>query len=701
MDRLRARLKAVITRLSSLSPTVVATAALAFAGAMAVWFLSTTVFPYYSLNHDEGVYLQQADMLLAGRLFLKPPVEDVFLPWFFVEDGDRLYSKYTPVPAAIFALGKLAGSYRFALPAIAAANLALVAGVVGEAFDRRTGLVAAGIVLCSPLFLIDSAVFLPYAPTTALNLAFAFAYLRADRTGDLRWVAAAGAAVGLAFFARQYTAVLFALPFVAHALWTLRVEWRATLSKRTPTPTVKRQGTTAAVGLVGVTVTLGYNALMTGSPFVFPFHAFEPLDTVGFGKRRLTGYTVEYTLDRALDANRQVLELFVRNWLAGGVYTVALAAIGAAVATWRGVDGRQAALGGIGVTVVVGNVFFWGNYNILGEVGNGLVKVLGTRYHFDLLVPVAAFAAVGLVAVFDRLVDLATGEGRLLAHGVDDRWVQAAVALLLVVAMVPAGVATSNDLDRQIDRNMDTTRTYERVYDPFDGGPPANSLIFLPTPYGNWLNHPFQTMRNDPGYDGRAVYVMDQRVFEVADAFPDRNLYRYAYRGAWAPYDGSPDGARLQRVQDVSGPGVDLSTTVGVPDDAVAVTARLGTEDGSLYRVPTNFSGEVTVNVTVANGTVGFAERDGGADDVPDRFRIDDRENVLLTVFVDTGGGTGFTYRFDLPVQTGDDGTRALTPRVERCRAAHTCGGAAAHIPALAPEGVSVRTTLTARERNP
>ncbi len=184
-----------------------ATACIALAGALAAWLLATELFPYHSLNHDEGVYLQQAAMLLEGQLTLRPPVEDAFRPWFFVADGDRLYPKYAPVPAAMFALGEFLGGYRLALVGIAAAIPALVVGVVREVFDRPTGLLAGAFVLASPLFLVDASVFLPYAPTTVLNLLFAYGYFRADRTADRRWAALAGVAVGLAFFARPYTAL--------------------------------------------------------------------------------------------------------------------------------------------------------------------------------------------------------------------------------------------------------------------------------------------------------------------------------------------------------------------------------------------------------------------------------------------------------------------------------------------------------------
>ncbi|MFB6157167.1 MAG: ArnT family glycosyltransferase [Haloferacaceae archaeon] len=662
-----------------------ATAAVAALGALAVWTVANQVFPYHSLNHDEAVYLQQAAMLLEGRLFLRPPVEDAMRPWFFVEDGDRLYSKYTPVPAAVFALGRLFGGYRLALAGVAAGNLALVVGVVREVYDRRTGLLAAAFVLLSPLFLIDSSVFLPYAPTTLLNLAFVYAYLRADREDDRRWAAAAGAAVGLAFFARPYTALLFAAPFVAHALWTLRTD----LSGALP-----RQATTAALGLAGVGLTLAYNAATTGSALLFPYKAFGPQDGLGFGYHRLLGHEVTYTVELALRANRQVLELFVTEWVAGGLLGTALAGAGLALALRRGPTDREAVLAGVGVSVAAGNVYFWGNYNVLGDLdraGDGLVSVLGPYYHFDLLLPTAAFAAAGALQG-GRLLH------RALDRRLDDRTARAAFAAVLLVSAGAFGAVTAGNLDHRVEENMDATRTYETAYEPFEGGSPANAVVLVPDPYGDWLNHPFQPLRNDPGFDGRTVYALRDRPFAVADAFPDRRLYRYVYRGVWAPHDGSPDAARLRRVRDVSGPGVRLEATVGIPEGAVGVTARVATDDGSALYVARDPGDELSLRLLVADGRARVAGdvRPVGEGAPP----VDGRETVTLTVFVDYGPGGGFSYRFDLPVDVSGDGVRALSPRIERCRNVRACGGAAAHVPATAPDGVFVRSELTATEPN-
>jgi hypothetical protein len=663
-----------------------ATAGIAFVGALAVWAISTQVFPYHSLNHDEGVYLQQAAMLLEGQLNLWPPVEGVFRPWFFVEDGARLYPKYSPVPAATFAVGRLLGGYRLALVGVAAANLALVVGVVREVFDAQTGLLAGGFVLASPLFLINSSVFLPYAPTTLFNLLFAYGYFRTDRTGEDRWAVVAGVAVALAFFSRPYTAVLFATPFVGHALWTLYSDWPQS---------VKRMAIVATIGLFGVATTLAYNAVITGSPWLFPYQAFAPLDGLGFGYRELLAHDLRYTPGLALRANRVVVTLFFTEWITGGIVGAVLAILGI-VSTWRQYrSARTAVIGALFVTIVAGNVYFWGNLNILGELGrtgDGLVAAFGPYYHFDMLLPTAAFAAWGIRRGSQNLL-------RVLDDRFDRRLARSTFAVVLILSAGVVGVVTAGDVNERIEKNMEATETYEKAYEPFENGPSENSLVLLPDPYGGWLNHPFQALRNDPGFDGPTVYALDDRPFVVADAFPDRQLYRYSYRGVWAPYAGSPEAARLQRVRDVSGNRVDYETTVGIPDGAIGVTARVQTDNGSAYYVASNVSDSLDVTLSIVDGGVNVSGDLRAME--TESIAVDGRDTVHLTVFVDYGAGGGFSYRMDLPVEASDEEVRAITPRIEHCRDVRACGGDAAYVPTAAPDGVFVRSNLTANNPNP
>ncbi|MBO4248279.1 glycosyltransferase family 39 protein [Halomicrobium sp. IBSBa] len=655
-----------------------AVAGLAVTAGIVVYALATQVFPYHTTNHDEAVYLQQAAMLLDGRLFLDPPVTDAFRPWFFVEAGDgRLYPKYSPVPAAMFAVGTLLGSARVALALVAAGVVALTVRVGTELFDRRRGLLAGGLLLGSPLFLVDASVFLPYVPTTLWNLAFAAAYLHADRTGSRASAVAAGAAIGIAFFARPYTAVLFAAPFIAHALWTLRELEREPLV---------RQGLTAALGIVGVAVALGYNAVVTGDPLRFPYQVFAPMDGPGFGVREIAGYSREYTPALALRSNAEALWVYATRWVVAGALGTLAAALGFATAIRRGLTPRQATVAGIALTVPVGNLFFWGTLNTLGELdraGDGLVHTLGTYYHVDLLLPTAVFGAVGLTVAWDQLRQ--TVQRRSWASA---RHVTAALVLsgTLVAGLGVAMVA------EPVSDNAAVTDRYEQAYEPFEERSLDDGLVFLPTPYGDWLGHPFQALRNDPGYDDGTVYALDERQFAVVDAFPDREIYRYTYRGPWSPTTGATVEPRLQRVEHASGETVHQETTLGVPQFAQRVSIRLASENGSGYTTA-DVAGRESLSLQLALDGERAALTGEGLDRtvVP----LADRERLVLSAFVDYGTGAGFTYRFEVPVETADGRVRVLTPYAEVCRDGRLCGGEAAYVPGSHEDGVSIETTLT------
>ena len=656
-----------------------AVAGLAVTAAVVVYGLATQVFPYHTSNHDEAVYLQQAAMLLEGKLFLRPPVVDAFRPWFFVETGDgRLYPKYSPVPAGIFAVGKLLGGYRIALALVAAGVVGLTVRVGRELFDRRTGLLAGVLLLSSPLFLVDASVFLPYVPTTLFNLGFAAAYLHADRTGSKLAAALAGASIGIAFFARPYTAVLFAAPFVAHALWTLRGLDRGALV---------RQGLTAALGLAGVAVTLGYNAVVTGDPLLFPYQAFAPMDGPGFGTREILGYSRDYTPALALRSNAEALWVLATRWVVAGAVGTLAAAVGLAVVLRRGIGARRAALAGVFLSVPLGNVFFWGVLNTLGDLdraGDGLIHYLGTYYHVDLLVPTAVFGAVGLTGAGARLRDAVERQSWATPrHGLAAIVICGTVLTALSVGMVAGPVAD----------NHAVTERYEQAYDPFEDRPLDDGLVFLPTPYGDWLGHPFQTLRNDPGYDDGTVYALADEQFAVVDAFPDRELYRYTYRGPWSPTTGATVEPRLHAIDHASGQTVRQETTLGVPEFAQRVSFRLASEGGNEYTTASASGRDsLAVALTIEDGTVALTGDAIERRTVP----VEGRETLVLTALVDYGTGAGFTYRFELPVEATDGEVRALTPYTEVCRDGRLCDGEAAYVPGTHQDGVSVETNVTA-----
>jgi len=656
--------------------------------ALAFW-----LFPYHAINHDEGVYLQQASLLLRGRLFLHPPVADAFRPWFFVDGASGLYAKYAPYPAVLYAAGMALGNARFALFAVGAAVVGLTYLVGVEVRDRTVGLLAAGFVLVSPLFVVDTATFLPYAPVAALNLGFAVAYLRAERTGRVSWAALAGALVGLAFFARPYTAVLFALPFVAHAAWTLwgaRSELRAGLADRRVSALARRRLATAALGLCGVVVALAYNRYLTGSAFVFPYQAFAPHDGLGFGPHALRGYGHDYTPTVALRANAVVVWRLVSRWVAGGLLGSALAAVGLAVVLFRrrDADARLLVLAGLYPSVVLGNVYFWGNYNLLSpdfNAAQGLLRYLGPYYHFGLLAPTAIFAALGLRWLHARV--------RPHLAGVDRR-VALTVAL---VACVVAAAAVGGALAGPLSRNAANTAEYEQGYAPLtNGAAPANAVVFLPPTYGDWLNHPYQALRNDPGYDADTLYALDGvRSLAVTAAYPNRTYYRYAFRGTWVPTDDLPVHPALKRVRVARGATVTERLRVRIPRGADSASVRVATDAGHGYYALNATPGTHTVTFAVNDSAVRIGGVTPASSSTTRALPVAESDEVSTTVYVQTAPSVGFSYRSRLPVGYRNGTRAALTPYVEACTDPRTCGGGAAYLPERVDERYGVNATVT------
>ncbi len=706
----------------------IAAVLVALAAGVVTFLTATELFPYHSSNHDEAVYLQQAGLLLDGQLQLfAGEIAGAVHPWFFVQDGGRLYPKYSPVPSAMYAVAMaLFGEPRVTLAVVAAGNAGCVYALASAAFDRRVGVVAAAVFAAAPMTLLTGAVFLPYAPTTFLNLLFAVAYVRATRRESRIYAALAGVAVGLAFFARPFTAVLFAVPFIAHALWAVGRSVRDT-GAWPPAEPVVRQLHTAAVGLLFVGVTLAYNAHLTGEPLTFPYQAFAPLDGPGFGYREILGHSETYTPAVALETNAYGLWYLLSRWFTAGLLGTAAALAGLAVAArrwWTGaVPARERTPGllvaGLLVTVPVGNLFFWGTHNLLATVTdptNGIVAQFGPFYHFDLLVPLSVFAAVGAVAGWRR------ARGLLAERGGPERAtaVRALLVALALSGVLVAGAANATVLDGPVERNAAYTEKHDRAYEPVEETDFSEALVFLPTLYGDWLNHPFQYLRNDGTLDGEAVYALDrgpESDFAVLDAFPNRTSYRYAYHGQWTGDPNQHVTPKLERLDVRSGERLDATTTVGVPAGVDRATVRLENEAGDYVSAPVDAGrvdpgGNLTVAWSVddeAARLTGPAAGSGagttaGGDAVASDAAVPVAETDELQVLVRLTGfdGSTLTYRQEVTVRADGDRVEAVWPPERSvCPLVDECGNRGTYLPDHPeehPSGVSFETNASTTE---
>ncbi|WP_449272243.1 DUF7846 domain-containing protein [Haloprofundus halophilus] len=229
--------------------------------------------------------------------------------------------------------------------------------------------------------------------------------------------------------------------------------------------------------------------------------------------------------------------------------------------------------------------------------------------------------------------------------------------------------------------------------------------MFVPSPYGDWQNHPFQYLRNDPGFDGDVVYALDDgpdRDFQTLAAVENRTLYRFTYRGTWTGAV-EPVDPELQRLELLRGERIDGETTVGVPSGATRVSVRVETKRGyARYSVGGFAEGDaVAVEWTVTPDGVRVANLDrtgGDADGPPVPLPSGASELDLVVRFAGTAGES-VTYRQELTVDRDGDEVRALWPPETRvCRLRTECGREGTWVGPDGDylDGVSVATNATA-----
>jgi 4-amino-4-deoxy-L-arabinose transferase-like glycosyltransferase len=454
---------------------------------------SYRLFPLLTDDADEAAYLSQAEALRAGHLFLPTPhaFAAAFQPWFSaIIHGNYIY-KYTPVHSVFIALADtLFGTERGLLVLIAMADVLLLALVARELGASRGAAVLACVVfVLSPLWIVQSATFLPYAGSLVLLQSFLLLALRGFRNGSRLQLVGAGVVAGVAIFARPFDGVVFVATVMAWQLWRFR---------RTG---VLRFVRWFVLGVVPPLVLFFvYNAFATGSAFRLAFHVTGSSDTLGFGSRHVLASDpeVDYTVWKAVSALTNNMKLVV-TWTFGSFLALIFTGIG--FANGRDLKHRTL-LVALLLVWPLGYFFFWGAYSsvLLWDV----TQFVGPFYYMPMLMAIAIGAGVGIARV---------ARGRAWVVAV----VVATMAGITLVTLIPA-IETNTERTAQ-------KRVVEAAVDGLERGAPK--LLFLPPLYGPYLQNPFSFLRNTPEYDSKILYAVDNgnRDFGVMREFPHRTPY--------------------------------------------------------------------------------------------------------------------------------------------------------------------------------
>ena len=538
-----------------------------------------TLFATYSWNRDEPVYIWQVNALRDGHIRATDGgAPTLFRPWLSGAENGVVFSHF-PIG---FPLVLLAGDVIFGTPAAGLAFAALLAVLGTYALARELtqdhvlSLVAAAVMVASPILAIQGGVYLGYIFTLGLGLLFAAALLSGVRRALPGRLVLAGALLGWILLTRPFDAVLWGVAVAGYIAFVRWGEWRSLL----------RAVRWFAVGLLPLIVaTLVYNRLSTGSFTQFPNTASDPLDKFGFGKRRIMpGFgKFDYGLSQAVAASGR--NAFWTPMFLAGSY---LGAIAAVFGLWlRRRDKSTIALLAIAVVFPLGYFFFWGT-----SISALTARLSGPIYFIPLYAPLSILIATTILFMWRRR----------RALGV------LAVAAL-VIATIPAAAnrfAVNRKLSEvQIPWKNSTRSIHDKALVFVSGT--GRYLMFL-NPYS----------LNNAELSDRVLYAADRGASDLDQIAASSDRTPYVQRASIPPLELGPQTypstpkISLTRLHVIRGKGMSFHALITNPQPDATVGAYIKTGQLVRWRIlATHAKAGATYQL---NWRVGIADGAGSSD---------------------------------------------------------------------------------------
>jgi hypothetical protein len=234
---------------------------------------------------DSITYLFQAQTLARGVLWApEPPLAEGFVQEFLTTWNGKWFGQYPPGYPALLAVGVLSGAPWLVNPLLAVLTAVLIIKL-GTLFQSpSTGLLAGVLALLSPFFIFLSASLMVHAAELFWVVLLMVSWTVALRSPfRKRWAFLAGAALGMLLLTRQITAIIISVSFVSSTIILVVLAYRGAA----PQKEGRRWGVQAAGLLIAVfpfiLLLLGYQAILTGSPWQDPRLLSRPFDLPGFG----------------------------------------------------------------------------------------------------------------------------------------------------------------------------------------------------------------------------------------------------------------------------------------------------------------------------------------------------------------------------------------------------------------------------------
>ena len=360
---------------------------LAIAGFITSALVTQRTFEGIPHIEDEIAYVWQAKALNDGHLTIpSPPNPKSFLVPFVVDYQGERFGKYPPGWPALLALAIRLDIRPWVNPLLAGLGVWLTYLLGKKICGQWVGLLAAGLTVTSPFFLMNSGSLLSHPFGLVLSAFFALGWLESfwlPKSGEIAdnsqkpkghwwYPILSSLALGGLILTRPYTALAIALPFGIHGLYLLI---------RGNAQTRLRLMVFGLISLFFVGLYLLWQYSLTGNALLNPYTLWWPYDQIGFGPghgRGEAGNTLSLAwLNLRNSLNAGSFDLF--GW---GGYSWVFLPFG----LWAARRNPKGWLVGcVAVSLVLVYMAYW--------IG---ATLFGPRYYYEGLYSVTLFSAAGI-----------------------------------------------------------------------------------------------------------------------------------------------------------------------------------------------------------------------------------------------------------------------------------------------------------------
>jgi hypothetical protein len=262
---------------------------LAIAGFLASAQVTQRVFEGIPHIEDEIAYVWQAKAFVEGHLTISSPAHysSTIVPFIVDYQGER-FSKYPPGWPALLSVAIRLGTRAWINPLLAGLGVWLTYLLGKRFFSEFVGLLAAGLTVTSPFFLMNSGSLLSHPFGLVLSSLFALGWLESfwdDKTAKniegsaqskKQWTSTiiSAVALGVLILTRPMTALAVSTPLVIHGLYLI---FHSDIRKRL------RLLVFSIMAILFVGLYLLWQYSLTGNALLNPYTLWWPYDKVGFG----------------------------------------------------------------------------------------------------------------------------------------------------------------------------------------------------------------------------------------------------------------------------------------------------------------------------------------------------------------------------------------------------------------------------------